>query len=70
MITNLKQWVIARAKERTSWDGSVLIAAGICFIVLGPLAEMAAYVAIAYGAWTIWKKEEHHIVEAITEKTE
>jgi hypothetical protein len=70
ILNFVKQWVIDRAKERTSWDGGVLIAAGVGFIVLGPLAKVAAYIAIAYGAWTIWKKEGHHIVEAITEKTE
>jgi len=53
-----KTWVLARLKERTSWDGAVLIAAGVAYIVLGPLAKIAAYAAIAYGAWTIWKKEK------------
>ena len=52
-----KQWIIDRAKERTSWDGAILIAAGGSFILLGPLAEVAAYVAVIYGAWTLWKKE-------------
>lgn len=58
MITLGKAWVIARLKERTSWDGAVMIAAGVAYIVLGPLAKIAAYGAIAYGAWTIWKKEK------------
>ena len=51
-------WLIDRVKERTSWDGIVLIAAGGAFIILGPLAKFAAYGAILYGAWTIWKKEK------------
>lgn len=54
----IKTWVVARLKERTSWDGAVMIAAGVAYIVLGPLAKVAAYAAIAYGAWTIWKKEK------------
>lgn len=54
----LKSWTISRLKERTSWDGAVLIAAGVAYIVLGPLAKVAAYAAIGYGAWTIWKKEK------------
>lgn len=57
ILTIGKAWVTARLKERTSWDGAVLIAAGVAYIVLGPLAKIAAYAAIAYGAWTIWKKE-------------
>jgi len=51
-------WIIARLKERTSWDGIVCIGAGAAFIILGPLAKFAAYGAIAYGAWTIWKSEK------------
>lgn len=53
-----KDWIISRLKERTSWDGAILIAAGVAYIVLGPLAKVAAYAAIAYGVWTIWKKEK------------
>lgn len=49
-------WIKERLKERTSLDGAVLIAAGAAFIVLGPLAKIAAYGAIAYGIWTIVKK--------------
>lgn len=51
------QWIKDRFIERTTLDGAVLIAAGAAFIILGPLAKVAAYGAIAYGAWTIWKKE-------------
>jgi hypothetical protein len=54
----MTSWVVARLKERTSWDGIVCCAAGAAFILLGPLAKIAAYGAIAYGAWTIWKSEK------------
>lgn len=50
-------WITDRLKERTSWDGIVLVGAGVAFVVLGPLAKFVAYGAIAYGAWTIWKAE-------------
>jgi hypothetical protein len=50
-------WIKERLKERTSLDGAVLITAGVAFIILGPLAKIAAYGAIAYGVWTIVKKE-------------
>lgn len=59
-----RQWVMDRLKERTSWDGAILIAAGGSFILLGPLAEIAAYVAIVYGAWTLWKKESQPQAES------
>ena len=27
-------------------------------LIAGPFAKLAAYAAIAYGAWTIWKKRK------------
>ena len=44
-------------KERTSWDGAVCIALGLLVLFLSPLAKIAAGIAIAYGAWSIWKSE-------------
>lgn len=51
-------WVKARFAERTSWDGGVLIAAGVSFLLFQNVAVLAAYAAIAYGAWTLWKSEK------------
>jgi hypothetical protein len=50
-------WVKNRLKERTSWDGAALVALGLMVLFLAPLAKIAAGLAIAYGAWTIWKSE-------------
>ena len=55
---NLQNWIIDRVKERTSLDGAVLIGAGIAFLIFKPIASLVAYAAIAYGAWTIYKKED------------
>ena len=57
MINNFKSWVSDRFKERTSWDGAALIALGIVVLIAKPIAGILAYAAIAYGAWTIWKKD-------------
>ena len=57
MIDKFKSWVSDAFKERTSWDGAVLIAFGIIVLIAKPLAGILAYAAIAYGAWTIWKSE-------------
>ena len=54
----IKKWITSRIDERTTWDGAALIGIGIVVLIAGPLAKLAAYVAIAYGAWTIWKKEK------------
>ena len=57
MIDTIKEWVSERFEERTSWDGAMLIAIGVIVLIAGPFAKLAAYIAIGYGAWTIWKSE-------------
>ena len=54
----MRNWIKARIEERTSLDGAVLIGLGLVILIAGPFAKLAAYGAIAYGAWTIWKKED------------
>ena len=58
MIDKFKSWVSDAFKERTSWDGAVLIAFGIIVLIAKPLAGILSHAAIAYGAWTIWKSEK------------
>ena len=53
----IKKFITSRLEERTSLDGAILIALGILILIAGPFAKIAAYGAIAYGAWTIYKKE-------------
>ena len=57
-MINPIDWIKSRLDERTSWDGAMLIAMGIIVLIAGPLAKIAAYVAIDYGAWTIYKREK------------
>lgn len=57
MVDKFKGWVEKRFKERTSWDGAMLIAIGVIVLIAGPFAKLAAYAAIAYGAWTLFKSE-------------
>ena len=52
------KWLKSRIEERTSWDGAALILIGVIVLIAGPFAKLAAYAAIAYGAWTIYKKED------------
>ena len=44
--------------ERTSLDGTVLIAIGVVCLLFSPLVKWAAWGAIAYGAWTLLTKEK------------
>ena len=53
----IKNWIKERLEERTSWNGAALIAVGVVVLIAGPFAKLAAYAAIAYGVWTIWKAE-------------
>ena len=53
----IKKFITSRLDERTSWNGAALIGVGIIILIAGPLAKLAAYAAIAYGIWTIYKKE-------------
>ncbi len=53
----MTSWRNNRVAERTSWDGAALVAVGVVILFAGPFAKIAAYAAIAYGAWTIWKSE-------------
>jgi|TARA_B100000902_G_C26897166_1_gene710300 hypothetical protein len=50
--------MLDRLKERTSYNGAAMIAVGVIVLVAGPIASWAAWAAILYGAWSIWKKED------------
>ena len=51
----LMNWIKGRLKERTSYDGMALIAGGVAMILM-PIS-LVAYAMIAWGAFTIWKKQ-------------
>ena len=53
----IKKWIQNRLAERSTMDGIVMVAVGAAIIVFGPLTKILAYVAIAYGAYTIWRQE-------------
>jgi len=55
-MDKLKGWIFDRTAERTSWDGAVLIGGGIVMILIP--TSLIGWGMIAYGAWTIWKKED------------
>ena len=58
VVSTAKDWIAQRITERTTLDGVVLVAAGVTYLIFKPIATLVAYGAIAYGAWTIWKKEK------------
>ena len=56
-IQMIKKFITSRLEERTTWDGAMLIGLGLIVLIAGPFAKIAAYGAIGYGIWTIWKSE-------------
>ena len=54
---NSKEWVMDRKEERTSLDGIALIAMGVIALFFTPFVKFAAYGAILYGAYTLFKSE-------------
>jgi hypothetical protein len=54
----MKKWFIDRLKERTTWDGTGLVLMGLLAIFAANLAKIAGGIAVAYGLWTIYKKED------------
>ena len=50
-------WIKARFAERSTWDGTVIIGLGVAILVLQTVLPYVAWVAIAYGAWTLLKSE-------------
>ena len=52
----IKNWIETRLRERSTVDGVLMVAAGAAIIIFSPLTKLIAYGAIAYGAWTIWRK--------------
>ena len=54
----MKTWIQSRMKERTSWDGIVLIGGSLLIIVAAPIVKLLAWPALAYGIWTLVKSED------------
>jgi hypothetical protein len=50
-------WIKERVKERTSWDGGVIIAGSLAIILFGGIVKIAAWAGLAYGIWAIVTKE-------------
>ena len=56
-IEDATEWVKDRVQERTTWDGVMLIAVGLVGLLFQGLVTWAAYIAIAYGVWTLVKSD-------------
>ena len=57
MFLNAKDWALDRLEERTSIDGLGLIAVCGSVILFGGIAKLLAWVGLAWGIYTLVKKE-------------
>lgn len=57
MLDLAKDWAKQRWTERSSWNGTWLIGVGVIALLFKPLINVAAWAAIIYGAYQIYKKE-------------
>ncbi len=53
----LKNWVMARLAERTSWDGATIIGGSVLILMGAPVIEMLAWPALAWGVYTLIKEQ-------------
>ena len=51
-------YVKERLSERTSWDGGVLIALSVLALIASPIIKWVAIAGLAYGIFSIYKKED------------
>ena len=50
-------WMKGRLTERTSLDGAVLIGTALAVLLAAPLLDVAAWIALVYGIWSVIKEE-------------
>ena len=57
MFTTVKNWCTDRVKERTSWDGDIVIAVCLSIILFGGIAKLAAWAGLVWGVYTLIKSQ-------------
>ena len=51
-------WVKRRLGERTTWDGTVIVAVCGSYIIFDSIITVGAYAGIIYGLWTIYQEQK------------
>ena len=54
----VKDWIMDRFYERTSWDGVTIIVVCGSIILFGGIAKLLAWAGLAYGIYTLVKSED------------
>jgi hypothetical protein len=56
-VMAMKDWVMARVAERTSWDGATIVGGSILILMGAPIIEMLAWPALVWGVYTLVKEQ-------------
>ena len=56
-IMAVKDWILARLAERTSWDGVTIIGGSVLILMGAPIIEMLAWPALVWGVYTLVKEQ-------------
>jgi len=56
-LLKVKEWILARLAERTSWDGVSIIALSVAILVASPLVKWIAWAGLVYGIYTLVKEQ-------------
>ena len=54
----VKDWIMDRVGERTSWDGLTIVVVCGSVILFGGIANLLAWAGLAYGIYTLGKSED------------
>ncbi len=54
----VKDWIMDRFYERTSWDGVTIIVVCGSILLFGGIAKLLAWAGLAYGIYTLCKTED------------
>ena len=54
----VKDWIMDRVGERTSWDGLKIVVVCGSIILFGGIAKLLAWAGLAYGIYTLVKSED------------
>ena len=57
-METVKDWIMDRFYERTSWDGVTIIVVCGSILLFGGIAKLLAWAGLAYGIYTLCKTED------------
>lgn len=56
-LTQAWEWIKTKASEHSTYDGIVILALSLSVLLFDQLIELAAWVGVLYGAYTIVRSE-------------